>query len=280
MRAGPRHRVPSQRGTRGRRLTWTLPLVVGRALSCVWCEVSPIVSVCVCDSYFEVDEGGELCLKPGTMGPRLMVTYKEPGTFQFRKTDYPWAARVYVRVQGGGGGSAGANAAANQCTVRPGGAGGGYAESLLNLSALGAVETVVVGPGGTAGTGNNPGGAGGTSSFGGFVVAQGGDGGTAAQGSGTAPDAVQGPAGPFAGSGQWASGGGAGGGGIRLSGTNGLSGAGGESHLGHGGLARASEGPGTAPRGYGGGAGGALSYGAAENGMEGGNGIVIVWVLG
>lgn len=235
---------------------------------------------CVCPDYFTISDEGELCLKAGTMGVRRVLYFKDVGTHQFRKTDYPWLARVWVQCQGGGGGSAAANAADNQCIVRPGGAGGAWSESLIDASALGAVETIVVGAGGTAGSGNSPGGAGGTSSFGGFVIAPGGDGGTANQSSGTTPDAVSGVAGPFAGSGQWASGGGAGGGGIRLSGTNGLSGGGGESRLGHGGFPRASEGPGTAPRGYGGGAGGALSYGGAEVGMAGGDGIVIVRLLG
>ncbi|MDX3069792.1 hypothetical protein PV518_48060, partial [Streptomyces sp. ND04-05B] len=122
--------------------------------------------------------------------------------------------------------------------------------------------------------------AGQASSFGGFVNAPGGDGGVAAQGSGTVVDAVSGTVGPFAGSGQIQMGGGAGGGAIRLSGTNGLSGQGGDSHMGHGGFARSSEGPGTASRGYGGGAGGALSYGGDEDGFEGGKGAVIVELYG
>lgn len=242
--------------------------------------MSPISAVCVCSDFFVVGEDGELCLKPGSMGMRLMLAFKESGTHQFRKADYPWLARIFVRVQGAGGGSAGANAATGQCIVRPGGAGGGYAESLIDASSLGAVETIVVGAGGAAGTGNQPGGAGGTSAFGGFVVAAGGDGGTAAQNSGTSADTVQGVAGPFAGTGQWAAGGGGSGGGIRLSGTNGISGAGGNSQLGTGGFPRSGEGPGTASRGYGGGAGGALSYGGGESGFVGGSGLVLVELYG
>ncbi|MDN3056838.1 hypothetical protein PH213_20250 [Streptomyces sp. SRF1] len=239
-----------------------------------------MASVCVCSDYFTINDDGELCLLPGRQGLRDVVVFNTPGTYQFRASRYPWLARVRVLAQGAGGGSAGANAASNQCVVRPGGAGGGYSESVLDVSALGAVESVVVGAGGSAGSGNAPGGAGGSSSFGGLVVAPGGDGGTAAQSSGTVADAVQGVAGAFAGTGQQSSGGGAGGGGIRLSGTNGLSGAGGESRLGHGGFPRSTEGPGTASRGYGGGAGGALSYGGAESGFEGGKGIVIVELYG
>ncbi|MFE0763675.1 glycine-rich domain-containing protein [Streptomyces smyrnaeus] len=242
--------------------------------------MSPIASVCVCSDYFNVNDDGELCLNPGTMGLRQTRYFKEPGTFQFAKDDYPWLARVRVLVQGGGGGSAGANAASNECIVRPGAAGGGYAEAMVDASALGAVETIVVGAGGAAGTSNGAGGAGGTSSFGGYAVALGGDGSTAAQSSGTVPDAVQGTVGPFASSGDMASGGGSGAGGIRLSGTNGLSGQGGDSRLGHGGFPRTTDGPGTAPRGYGGGAGGALSLGDSQPGFDGGAGIVIIELYG
>ncbi|MFF5477984.1 hypothetical protein ACFY5C_11695 [Streptomyces sp. NPDC012935] len=208
-----------------------------------------------------------------------MRTFNDPGTYQFEKADFPWLARVRVKVQGGGGGSAGANAAANQCIVRPCGAGGGYSESLIEASALGAVETIVVGAGGEAGTTAESGGAGGSSSLGGFVLANGGDGGHAIQDSATVPDVSTGAIGPLAGRRQFAHGGGAGGGAIRLNGTNGISGAGGESFMGHGGYARASEGAGTAPRGFGAGAGGGLSYGGSVAGQEGG-GIVIIELYG
>lgn len=214
------------------------------------------------------------------MGLREVLTFKDPGAHQFVKGDYPWLARVHVEVQGAGGGSAGANAANNQCIVRPGGAGGGFAEAVVEVSALGDVEAIVVGTGGRAGSGNSAGAAGGSSSFGGFAIAAGGDGGTANQNSGTGADAVQGVAGPLAGTGQVISGGGAGGGAIRLSATQGLSGHGGESRYGHGGVGRSTEGDGTSPRGFGGGAGGALSYGGSVDGGTGGGGLVIVRLYG
>ncbi|MFH9662179.1 hypothetical protein ACH4NF_29370, partial [Streptomyces sp. NPDC017248] len=44
--------------------------------------------------------------------------YTTPGTFTFKKSNYPWLARVRVRVQGADGGSAGANAATDQCGGR------------------------------------------------------------------------------------------------------------------------------------------------------------------
>lgn len=236
--------------------------------------------ICVCSDYFTVNDDGELCAKPGSMGLREMLVFDDVGTHQFRKSDYPWLARVRVRCQGAGGGSAGADAASGQCIVRPGGAAGGYSESVLEAAALGAVETIVVGAGGSAGSGNGTGGAGGQSSFGGFVVAPGGDGGTAFQTSGTTADAVSGVTGPTGGTGQYFSGGGAGGGAIRLSATQGLGGAGGESHLGHGGLSRATEGPGTTSRGRGAGAGGPVSYGDPQPGADGGAGMVIIELFG
>ncbi|WP_371793819.1 hypothetical protein OIE91_11110 [Streptomyces albidoflavus] len=239
-----------------------------------------MASVCVCSDYFTINDAGELCLLPGRQGLRQVRVFSDPGTFTFRPGDYPWLSRVRVMCQGAGGGSAGANAAANQCIVRPGAAGGGYAESVIQVSALGAVESIVVGAGGAPGTGNQPGAAGGSSSFGGLVIALGGDGGTANQTSGTTPNTASGVAGPFGGTGQQSSGGGAGGSAIRLSATQGVSGAGGESRLGHGGFSRGSEGVGSASRGYGGGAGGSLSYGASVAGFEGGKGIVIVELYG
>ncbi len=213
--------------------------------------MSPIASVCVCTDYFTVNDDGELCLKPGTMGMRDVLVFSEPGTFQFNKADYPWLSRINVRVQGGGGGSAGANAAAGETIVRPGGTGGGYSEALIEATALGGSENIVVGAGGAAGTSSTDGGAGTASSFGGFATAPGGNGGTSAQGSGTSPDVTSGIAGPLAGTGDFRMGGGASGGAIRLNSTNGISGQGGDSFMGTGGFPRASQGVGTASRGFG-----------------------------
>jgi len=239
-----------------------------------------VASVCACGEYFNVDpETGELCLNPGMMGLR-QILYFEVGTHQFRKDEYPWLSRVRARVQAGGGGSAGANAADGECIVRPGAAGGGYSESLLEASALGDVESVVVGEGGTPGSGNADGGPGGSSSFGGLVTATGGAGGASSQTSGTNPTCTSGTVGPLAGTGDFRIGGGAGGSAIRLTGAQGVAGQGGESHLGHGGWARSSEGQGGATRGFGAGAGGALSHGESVSGGSGGNGRVIVELYG
>lgn len=233
--------------------------------------------ICVCDDYFELSDDGVLCLKPGTSGLRQILRFPSPGTFQFHKDDYPWLARVRVKVQGAGGGSAGASSASGQMMVRPGGGGGAYAESLLDVSTLGAVENIVVGAGGQAGLSNTAGQPGGPSSFGGLVTAPGGPGGPASGASGTSAATLPGVPGATIGLGQIVIGGGASGGSIRLSAANGMSGAGGDSVMGKGGMARVTDGPGTSPTGYGAGAGGALSYdGTNYPGEYGGHGLVLV----
>ncbi|MEU7162225.1 hypothetical protein AB0A98_38290 [Streptomyces chrestomyceticus] len=240
-----------------------------------------MASVCACGEYFNVNKEGELCLNRSTMGLRDVVRFTSAGTYQFERGDYPWLARVRVMVQAAGGGSGGADSDPNQAIFRPGGAGGGHSESLLDVKALGAVETVVVGRGGPGGRGNNPGVAGGNSSFGGLVVATGGDGGSATMESATFLTTTSGIAGPTGTIGQIAAGGGAGEGAIRLSGTSGRAGAGGDSRLGNGGYGRATHGPGTTTRGFGGGAGGAVSInGDAMPGEDGGVGCVIIELYG
>lgn len=242
-----------------------------------------MAGACVCGEYFNVDDDGQLCLNPGTMGLREVLVFDDPGITQFAKGDYPWLARVRVKVQGGGGGSAGADAdtGVGELVARPGGGGGGYSESLIDVALLGTSETIVVGAGGTAGIVNGPGGAGGASSFGGVVVANGGPGAPAAMGSGTAPETTDGIAGAAVGTGDITMGGGPGAGSLRLAAFQGLAGSGGESYLGHGGVARHTNGPGTAPNGYGGGAGGSFSVNNSDQvGAAGGKGVVIVELYG
>ena len=237
------------------------------------------MAVCV-SSQFAVSPSGELEIVPCQFGLRQRVVFSTPGVTTFNKADYPGLCRVFIQAQGGGGGSAGCDAAAGQCVARPGGAGGAYAEVLVNASSLGTSESVTVGAGGTAGSVVSNGGAGGTSSFGGFAVAPGGDGGTAFMVTGTTPDTSSGIAGAGVGGavGSVVIGGGASGGALRLSATAGLSGAGGDSHLGFGGFPRGTEGDGALGRGYGGGASGAISYGGGAIGEVGQQGIVIVWL--
>ncbi|WP_241965795.1 glycine-rich domain-containing protein [Streptomyces sp. 111WW2] len=233
------------------------------------------------DDYFEVGDDGRLTLVPGQQGLRAALYFKEPGTHQFSKGAYPWLARVFVRVQAAGGGAAGARASAGQLVAQPGGAGGGYSERMIAAASLGATETIAVGAGGSAGTPTVDGGNGGNSSFGGFCSANGGNGGQAVMNSGAVPVCYSGTAGPLAGSGDIAQGGGAGGGPIRISGEQGQSGPGGEARLGHGGFQRASTGGGGAGRGYGGGAAGAFARdGDSTNGTAGQDGVVIIYLFG
>lgn len=90
----------------------------------------------------------------------------------FTKATYPWARAIRVRVVGGGGGGEGSTV---NDSGGPGGGSGGYAESRILVSALGATETVTVGSGGVGNTG--AGADGGNSSFGAHAVAGGGNGG-------------------------------------------------------------------------------------------------------
>ncbi|NBM21192.1 hypothetical protein, partial [Streptomyces sp. GC420] len=178
-----------------------------------------MASVCVDDSYFDVGDDGRLTMVPGSLGLREVLYFKEPGTHEFSKGDYEWLARIFVQVQAAGGGAAGARANANQMVSAPGGAGGGYAERLIEASALGATETIVVGAGGIAGTATVDGGNGGNSSFGGVCTANGGAGGQVVMTSGDTPICYSGTPGALAGIGGIAQGGGAGGGCLRLTGN-------------------------------------------------------------
>lgn len=232
---------------------------------------------CVCGQYFEVTDDGELCLKPGSTGLQDIVFFRDPGTYQFRRDDYPWLARVRVRAQGGGGGSAGATSGSGTLSAQPGAAGGVYAEALLDVDELGDVETVVVGAGGTGSPVNTLGGPGGTSSFGGLVIAPGGPGGNANVPAGSGFDVGSGVESPSDGVGDLVIPGGPGAPSVRYNGTYGMSGAGGDSVLGHGGRALTVNGVGRPPVGYGAGAAGSFSAGGGTYlGAAGGPGIVIV----
>lgn len=239
-----------------------------------------MASVCVDDEFFQVGDDGRLTIVPGSMNLRDILYFKEPGTHEFNKADYPWLSRIWVQVQAAGGGAAGSRANAGQVACQPGGAGGGYSERLIEASALGATETIVVGAGGTAGTSTTDGGNGGNSSFGGLCTANGGGGGQLVMSSGATPVCYSGTAGPLAGIGDIAQGGGGGGGPFRINGEQGQSGVGGESRFGHGGWQRASTNAGGAGRGYGGGAAGAYARdGDSTSGTAGQDGVVIVWLF-
>lgn len=136
-----------------------------------------MATVCVDGTYFEVTPEGLLTFIPSSVGIQELLVFDTVGSTNFTKASYPGLRKVHVRVVGGGGGGAGANSSGGASIAQPSGSGGGYSESLLDASSLGASESVVVGAGGPGGNGGNVGGAnGGTSSFGGFVIAFGGTG--------------------------------------------------------------------------------------------------------
>lgn len=114
--------------------------------------------------------------------PRLILRYSTAGTYSW--TVPAGVYLVYVEVRPGGGGSGGATSSGGS---GGGGGGGGQAEGWVAVTP-GQVITIIVGAGGTAGTGSPAvnGGAGGSSSFGSTlpISATGGGGGGTQSGTG------------------------------------------------------------------------------------------------
>lgn len=99
-------------------------------------------------------------------------TFSASGTY----TPTTGTKKIRVRVWGGGGGGGGVSSSATAGV--PGGAGGGYAESLITLSTITTPVSVLIGAGGAPGSSSGgAGGAGGLSSFGNTITATGGGGG-------------------------------------------------------------------------------------------------------
>lgn len=210
-------------------------------------------------TFFEILPDGNLSFRRESVGLQQMIVDASAGVVQFTKASYPGLTRIRVRAIGGGG--------------------GGYSESVIDAAALGASESVTVGLGGNGGVGNDAGDNGGDSSFGGFVIARGGNGAPASMPSGTGEFTVSGAAGSSLGTGQVTAPGEPGGGAIRLAGGSLLGGAGGSSGGGYGagGNARSSDQAGANGTGTGGGGGGATSRtGASFNGGNGAKGAVII----
>ncbi len=95
-------------------------------------------------------------------------TFPSSGVWN-KPAGYSASSRVLIQAWGGGG-SGGKNNGM-------GGGGGGYNERWLNLSQMGATETITIGAGGVARTTNGSGNVGGTTSIGSLVYAYGGGGG-------------------------------------------------------------------------------------------------------
>lgn len=234
--------------------------------------------VCVDSRYFSVDGSGLLTFNPASVGIQQTVVYTTSGTFT--KASFPGLRKVRVRVVAGGGGGGGADNSTSASIAQPSASGGGYSESLLNASALGASETVVVGLGGLGGTGGNiNGGSGGNSSFGSFVTALGGFGASAGMPVGTFEWTAPGTPQNGVGVGQIAVTGAPGGHSHRAAVDQtcqvypgGSSGGG----YGAGGVGRVSNGQGPDATGYGGGGGGAISFTGPLRGGNGSPGIVIL----
>jgi len=187
---------------------------------------------------------------------------------------------INVKVWGGGGGGGGALGTAANAACGGGGGAGEYSESFLT-NGFGSTETVTIGAAGTAGanTGGD-GGSGGQSSFGTIVIANGGTGGTGDAVPGTSAGGQSiGAAGGTGGTGQLKISGGPGFISFRFSGSNAVSGAGGQSPGGGGagGFARTGNAAGNAGIVPGGGGSGASTNSATDQaGGTGATGLCIV----
>lgn len=207
------------------------------------------------------------------IGVRVFAT---PGSSTYTPT--AGTTTIIVEVQGGGGAGGGAQqTASNQIAAGAGGAAGGYAKSRLTSGFNGA--TIVVGAGGTGVTGG-AGGSGTASSFGGIMSGAGGSGGSAG-------GAVTTPSTGFPNGG--AGGGTATGGNLQNSvgghglyafyGTTTISGTGGISHFGAGGVPASGTSGGNPAQSPGGGGGGACLNGAFAGGAGGGSGAAGIVVI-
>ncbi|MBV6817497.1 phage tail protein [Rahnella sp. PD12R] len=192
--------------------------------------------------------------------------------------------RIVVEVvAGGGGGGAALYTTSSQVSMGGGGGGGGTASSLLQLSSITTPTSVTVGAGGSGGTTSAIATSGGNSSFGSYLSASGGTFGPA--GTAVAVGATQltfnGGGGDATGGNIYNAMGLAGGQGLVLA-SGYVSGGGGASSKGAGGVPLSTVGSSTTgrPGRNGSGGGGAYSYTSASvvtNGGAGGAGIVYVW---
>lgn len=196
-------------------------------------------------------------------------------------TPFDNTKRMFAVVVGGGGGGGGASFAASNEAYGGGGGGGGYAAKLFTYNPQLAYSYTVGGGGAGGANTGGAGGTGGTSSFASedeSISAAGGAGGTGMVTGATALQAAGGAGGVgSAPDGDIATPGGYGQNGVRISGTFGWSGAGGDAGGGYGIGARGRESGADAGNNYGGGGSGAGAGASATVGGAGAQGVVLVW---
>lgn len=212
---------------------------------------------------------------PGTL---LGVRYLTSGTSYVPTTG---TTKIVAHLVGGGGGGGGVTGTNSNVGAAGGGAGGGY--TMAYISGITATTyTYAIGAAGTAGTNTGTsGGSGGNTSItiGATTYTANGGGGGAGQTAGTAAAiANAGTPGAVGTNGDINRAGDPGNPGIRMSGTVGVSGAGGSSQFGGAGASLTTAGAGNAGTGYGAGGGGGLSTAnTARAGGAGTAGIIIIY---
>lgn len=209
-----------------------------------------------------------------------IVLFATPGVTNWTVPDEmkSGAVKPFVQVVGGGGGGGGAAATtAGQLSAAGGGAAGGYSQEYVDLTGVDFVN-VTVGTAGASGVGGvSNGGLGGTTSFGPYLSATGGNGGFNQAPGTSASFGVGGTLPGVGANGDINSRGASGLPGLRLTGNDGHSGAGGDSFFSGGGSPVYSQVGGNGGA-LGSGGSGALSLngGAAGNGGLGGSGLVVI----
>lgn len=203
----------------------------------------------------------------------------DPG---FSKADYPGAQRLRVIAIGDGGGGGGSEATgAGESAVATGGSGGTTAIAVLDVADLADTESISVGTGGNGGSGG-AGSDGDGTSFGSWVVAPGGLGGSEGT-AGASADATPGADAAVGGTGDIIIPGSATAASFRSSTPAGsFASNGGDSMYGSGGRGKTLDGVGVDGTGYGGGGGGAKTgeSSSAKVGGDGAPGAIIVEIYG
>lgn len=187
-----------------------------------------------------------------------------------------------VELVAGGGGSGGiaATTGGTNCAASGGGGGAQYTRKTVTAATVGASQSITIGAGGTAGT-NAPGNgaAGGITVFGALFQATGGSGGALMNATTTGNSVLGGAGSAAGGAGDFNSGGNPGDAGLAIftAGPTVISGKGGSSIFGGGGISRIGNGVGQAGFAYGGGASGSAGTGTtALAGAAGAAGVCII----